>query len=336
MLGIEEMSEMAEMSKLELVEMGNGVDEKVQNDLEKKMENEIEDEHEDLEISTQDESKQLKKRREMQIPEGMSKKLWKKEQKRLRWEEQKEEFKLQRREKKKVLKQQRREFIRQAIANGEELPAREKIYKPEEQKLPVAKVLLDCEFDDLMSLKEVISLSSQITRCYALNRRTQQPVKIEISSFNKRLKERFDNDLPQSKLWDQNVHFTEENLETLVTAGQDLSKFVYLSADTEETLDVLEPDMTYIVGGIVDKGRYKNLCLDKAKKLGLSTKRLPIDEFIKLSGRRVLATSHVFELLVKWYELKDWKLLFETVLPERKLLKDDQAQSTDATDVTEA
>ena len=45
-------------------------------------------------------------------------------------------------------------------------------------------------------------------------------------------------------------------------------KMVYLSADAEETLTELKDDEVYVIGGIVDRNRYKYLTLNKAKELG--------------------------------------------------------------------
>lgn len=46
-------------------------------------------------------------------------------------------------------------------------------------------------------------------------------------------------------------------------------KLVYLSADAEETLTELKEDELYIIGGIVDRNRYKNLTSEKAAELGI-------------------------------------------------------------------
>lgn len=46
-------------------------------------------------------------------------------------------------------------------------------------------------------------------------------------------------------------------------------KIVYLSADADETLTELKQDELYIIGGIVDRNRYKFLTLDKASRLGI-------------------------------------------------------------------
>lgn len=41
---------------------------------------------------------------------------------------------------------------------------------------------------------------------------------------------------------------------------------VYLTADSENTIDELDATKIYVIGGIVDKNRYVNLTLNKAKE----------------------------------------------------------------------
>lgn len=62
---------------------------------------------------------------------------------------------------------------------------------------------------------------------------------------------------------------------------------VYLTADAPEQIDTLERDCMYVVGGIVDRNRYPQLCYNKAQELGVRTAKLPIGEYLKLTGSRV-------------------------------------------------
>lgn len=256
------------------------------------------------------------------IPEGMSKNAWKKLQKRKKWEDQKEDWKLKRREKKLAARRRKAERKANDDSNGNtEKDVLTKRKVPDFQETTNIKVIMDCEFDDLMSDKEVVSLSNQITRCYSAMRHSGHELPLTVSCFNKRLKSRFDKTLPDHAKW-KNIRFdTNATLEEVIPLDpSERSKITYLTADTETELQELKEGETYIIGGIVDKNRHKKLCLDKAIELGLKVARLPIGKYIKMNGRQVLATSHVYEIMCMWFDqLRDWEKAFNAVLPPRKL-----------------
>ncbi|CCK73497.1 tRNA (guanine(9)-N(1))-methyltransferase NDAI_0G05140 [Naumovozyma dairenensis CBS 421] len=253
------------------------------------------------------------------VPEGMSKKQWKKQWKRQQFKERKDEYADIRREKRKLARERRRTKVKEYEERGEEVP--DELKRP--PKVNVKQVdsgvslIIDCGFDDLMNDKEIISLSNQITRAYSANRRADHYSKIKVTSFGGRLQKRFEDDLNNCNhnQW-RHFEFVADD-EAITGPHMDKSKMIYLTADTDEELDTLKPGMTYIIGGIVDKNRHKALCYNKAKELGITTKRLPIDEFIKIAGRRVLTTTHVVQLMLKYFDRHYWKEAFESILPPR-------------------
>ncbi|KAI5793822.1 guanine-N(1)--methyltransferase [Peziza echinospora] len=178
-------------------------------------------------------------------------------------------------------------------------------------------ILIDCSFDDLMTPKEIISLSSQITRCYADNRLSPHQAKLSITSLNKRLLHRMETALHNHhKNW-KRVAFSAEDYPVTPEniASGDL---IYLTSDSDDTLTELEDGKTYIVGGIVDRNRHKGICYKKAQEQGIRTAKLPIGEYIKMSSRFVLTTNQVVEIMLKWLELRDWEKAFLKVIPQRK------------------
>jgi len=101
------------------------------------------------------------------------------------------------------------------------------------------------------------------------------------------------------------------------------STVVYLTGDSPNVLTTLEAGHTYILGGIVDRNRYKNLCLDKANELGIAHAQLPIGEFLpEMQTRKVLTVNQVYEILVGWVEeggrADGWREALRRVMPERK------------------
>ncbi|OCF75178.1 hypothetical protein I204_04029 [Kwoniella mangroviensis CBS 8886] len=121
-------------------------------------------------------------------------------------------------------------------------------------------------------------------------------------------------------------HLTGPILPPGLTANK--HTLIYLSADAEEELETLDESHIYIIGGIVDRNRYKNLCQNKAEKLGIRTARLPIGKFIdNLPTRKVLTVNQVFDILLQYIAQGDWQKAFETVIPQRKFHESRKAKS---------
>lgn len=100
---------------------------------------------------------------------------------------------------------------------------------------------------------------------------------------------------------------------------------IYLSSDSPNILTSLKPNSTYIIGALVDKNRHKGACYKAACSANVKTAKLPIREFMQMTSRQVLATSHVGEIMLKWLEYGDWGRAFMEVIPTRKggVLRDD-------------
>jgi len=108
---------------------------------------------------------------------------------------------------------------------------------------------------------------------------------------------------------------------------------IYLTADSEEELTDLKPEEIYIIGGICDHNRHKNLCLNKAKESGIRTARLPIGRYLtSLPTRKVLTVNQVFEILLKWVETRNWEEAFYHVIPKRKFQGGVRAKSAPIND----
>ncbi|QRV87570.1 tRNA (guanine-N(1))-methyltransferase [Ceratobasidium sp. AG-Ba] len=125
-----------------------------------------------------------------------------------------------------------------------------------------------------------------------------------------------------------------------VRASCSRESIVYLTADAEDELLELQEGETYIIGGIVDRNRYKNLCANKARDLNVRTARLPIGRYLAdMPTRKVLT---VFDILVYWVNTRDWEQAMQKVMPKRKFNangkkgKGSKAPTSEADEDTEA
>jgi tRNA (guanine9-N1)-methyltransferase len=247
-------------------------------------------------------------------------------------------------------------------------------YRP----VPVS-FIIDCDFEQYMREHEIVSLSSQIVRSYAMNRKGKYQAALHFSSWKGKLKERFETRLSNAHLNWKNVGFHEGDFSEAAKQAQeqmtgpnggeviDLIKpgegaqgqssnagdgatkptveaepededvdrsIVYLSSESPYTLDRLEANTSYVIGGLVDRNREKGLCFKRAKEYKVRTAKLPIGEYMAMQSRYVLTTNQVVEIMAKWLECGDWGKAFLDVIPRRKggTLKGEAKEGNDEED----
>lgn len=176
------------------------------------------------------------------------------------------------------------------------------------------KVVIDLDFADLMREPEQKSICGQLGYSWHANCAAQHPLHLALTSVQGTMKAVLDKQVSGYKNWKATItdkpyieHFADQK-----------ERLVYLTADSENELQELDPEAIYIIGGIVDRNRHKLLCYNKAEQQGIKHARLPIGDYIRLASSAVMTTNHVVEIMLRWLELRDWKQAFEAVIPPRK------------------
>lgn len=107
---------------------------------------------------------------------------------------------------------------------------------------------------------------------------------------------------------------------------------MYLTADSPHELVEIKADKVYIIGGIVDRNKYRGLTYEKATKEGISTARLPINDIRLQHGTTVLTVNTMVDMLLHVVTAYSsgandmdttqvaelWRDAFQSVLPQRK------------------
>ena len=135
---------------------------------------------------------------------------------------------------------------------------------------------------------------------------------------------------PEHQKWD--ISFNPDHF---FKTHDDIEKIVYLTPDSENVLDSINPDYSYIIGGIVDKNRFKGKTYEIAKNMNIKTARLPVSEHLDLKASSVLTIFHVVEILLKYKECRDWKVSLEAFVPKRnvKLQESENQNQPDPNDI---
>ena len=184
--------------------------------------------------------------------------------------------------------------------------------------------IIDLGFDDLMTEREIASLAQQTSYSHSANRKSNFPMRLALTSLGGQFLAKLTAGFPGHENWPVLLE-RRSYLDVF-----DKNRIVYLSSESERVLDVLEPGVAYVVGGLVDHNRHKGLTHRLATQAAVPTARLPIDEHLAMSQRRVLAVNHVVEILVLRASGLSWPEALVKVMPERRGAKQRDADAGDA------
>ncbi|XP_054040724.1 tRNA methyltransferase 10 homolog B isoform X3 [Rissa tridactyla] len=127
-----------------------------------------------------------------------------------------------------------------------------------------------------MSQKETSRLASQIRRLYGANRRAKKPFWLCLTEF-------VVGSLIYEECFRMNDGFSNYLMDTTQESYLDLfplDAIVYLTPDSENVLEDVDPSKVYVLGGLVDESIHKKLTLQRAQEQSLQTARLPIREYM--------------------------------------------------------
>uniref|UniRef100_A0A182W561 tRNA (guanine(9)-N(1))-methyltransferase n=1 Tax=Anopheles minimus TaxID=112268 RepID=A0A182W561_9DIPT len=227
-----------------------------------------------------------------------------------KWELKKKE---KRQKEKEKMKAKRMEAIEQGlpVRNG---PSRKELKR---RKISYAdasiEVVIDLSFDQMMIDKDVAKCVKQLLRIYTLNRRSERPVPLHFAGIEKGgAVERHLARNDGYRHWD--VRFSHEHFMQLFEP----STLVYLTSESDQVLDKLEPGCVYVIGGLVDHNKYKGHCYQLAQQKGIRHARLPLAEHLVIKTRTILTINQVFEILLNLHMGKEWQKTLLQVLPARK------------------
>lgn len=172
-------------------------------------------------------------------------------------------------------------------------------------------VIIDCDWESAHTDKALNSLSQQIMYSYSLSKKSSNPCFIYLTGVGDRLLGKLSK--VESRNW-MGVNMQSESYSCLGLSKE----LVYLTSDAEDTLENLNPNCAYIIGGIVDRNALKGATFKKASAEGIKTAKLPIREYCSMKSTPVLTVNHVFDILLAYSRCHSWPESFQCILPKRK------------------
>ena len=160
---------------------------------------------------------------------------------------------------------------------------------------------------------------TQAAHCYALNRRSERPVRLQVVGVDQAAAQALHKGTGGTYAnW--LVAKAEEGLLQVFKEGEEArARLVYMTPDSPNTLEEVDPQATYVIGGISDnQNQMAGTTLRWCEENGVRHAQLPLERYKELNKRaRVLNINHCFQILLNRAEGGEWAQVIEEALPTR-------------------
>ncbi|XP_058236323.1 tRNA methyltransferase 10 homolog C [Hemibagrus wyckioides] len=177
-------------------------------------------------------------------------------------------------------------------------------------------LVYDMSYDQHMTRRELENTISQLMESEGWNRRSVDPFHLHFcnlqpgGAYKHELLKRYG-----QETWDRLFITATSQRHVDMFPREDL---VYLTADSPNVLRTFDHSKVYIIGAMVDRSIQSGVSLANAKRLNLSTARLPLDEFLHWEiGAKNLTLDQMIRIMLTAKETGSWEKALEFV-PKRK------------------
>lgn len=180
------------------------------------------------------------------------------------------------------------------------------------------KIVFDCDYENHMTQREIHDCAKQLILSFASNRIHANPMFLYYCNLKEdgMLKLLMNTIMP---------NILDDDFPAIITSQSYLDLFprdqlVYLTPHSRRDLTEYDPNMVYIIGGLVDKTDPKPLSLAKAKKEGIQMAKLPLEKYLSWGSgsSKNLTLDQMLRIILDIRHTKDWKKALQHV-PTRKL-----------------
>ena len=177
------------------------------------------------------------------------------------------------------------------------------------------RIAVDFSFSHLMTSIEMSQNAKQLLHILKINSTTPTPIQLHVTNYQGCITQHV---LHQGKkLRADSVHVSPYHLTEVFKRKE----IVYLSGDSDNVLETIDPSLVYIIGGLVDSRKnIKGASLTAATDAGVRHARLPLSEYIIQDTPRPIPVNQIFSILLKYIVSNNWLHAISSTIPPKRIV----------------